>query len=177
MLMVHRAHSAAERLATTGIDVEVIDMRSLTPLDMETVAAPLAKTGRLLVVEEDNLTCGWGAEVLARVAESRFPPPSQAPDAPCRRPRHAPALRGGPRAGLRAGRRKNHRRHSRLTGITAADRLCRQLGIAEAASAAAAVSGMPDPISSSTSFSVVSVKWPRVLGPLGWLEEVCSEWL
>jgi acetoin:2,6-dichlorophenolindophenol oxidoreductase subunit beta len=70
MLMVHRAHSAAERLATSGIDVEVIDMRSLTPLDMETVAVSLAKTGRLLVVEEDNLTCGWGAEVLARVAES-----------------------------------------------------------------------------------------------------------
>ena len=45
-------------------------MRSLTPLDMETVAVSLTKTGRLLVVEEDNLTCGWGAEVLARVAES-----------------------------------------------------------------------------------------------------------
>jgi acetoin:2,6-dichlorophenolindophenol oxidoreductase subunit beta len=70
MLMVHRAHSAAERLATSGIEVEVIDMRSLTPLDMKTVAVSLAKTGRLLVVEEDNLTCGWGAEVLARVAES-----------------------------------------------------------------------------------------------------------
>ncbi len=70
MLMVHRAHSAAELLATSGIDVEVIDMRSLMPLDMETVAVSLAKTGRLLVVEEDNLTCGWGAEVLARVAES-----------------------------------------------------------------------------------------------------------
>ena len=53
-------------------------MRSLSPLDMETVFASLAKTGRLLMVEEDNFTCGWGAEVVARVAETV--PSSQAPD-------------------------------------------------------------------------------------------------
>jgi len=42
------------------------------PLDMDTVSASLAVTGRLLVVEEDHLTGGWGAEILARVAESHF---------------------------------------------------------------------------------------------------------
>jgi transketolase C-terminal domain/subunit len=52
MLMVHRAHSAAERLATSGIDVEVIDMRSLTPLDME--------NGRRLSGEDRTIACGGG---------------------------------------------------------------------------------------------------------------------
>ena len=72
MLMVHRALSAAELLALEGIDAEVIDVRCLVPLDMDTVTASLATTGRLLVVEEDHLTCGWGAEILARLAETYF---------------------------------------------------------------------------------------------------------
>jgi pyruvate dehydrogenase E1 component beta subunit len=72
MLMLHRALAAAETLALDGIEAEVIDMRSLAPLDMDTVTASLAVTGRLLVVEEDHLTGGWGAEILARVAESHF---------------------------------------------------------------------------------------------------------
>jgi pyruvate dehydrogenase E1 component beta subunit len=125
MLMVHRAYSAAELLATRGIDVEVIDMRSFTPLDMETVAVSLAKTGRLLVVEEDNLTYGWGAEVLARVAESHsnlLKRPIRASPVPIR-----PRLARRPRAGLRAGRGKNRGRCWQFTGVTAADRPSRQL--------------------------------------------------
>jgi pyruvate/2-oxoglutarate/acetoin dehydrogenase E1 component len=72
MLMVHRALAAAERLAGQGIDVEVIDVRSLVPLDIVAVERSVAKTGRLLIVEEDHLTGGWGAEVAALIAERAF---------------------------------------------------------------------------------------------------------
>ncbi len=72
MLMVHRALAAAERLAASGIDAEVIDVRCLVPLDMATVEASVRKTGRLLIVEEDHLTGGWGAEVAARIADAAF---------------------------------------------------------------------------------------------------------
>ena len=72
MLMVHRALAAAERLEESGIDAEVIDVRSLVPLDIVTIERSIAKTGRLLIVEEDHLTGGWGAEVAALVAERAF---------------------------------------------------------------------------------------------------------
>jgi acetoin:2,6-dichlorophenolindophenol oxidoreductase subunit beta len=72
MLMVHRALAAAERLAASGIDGEVIDVRCLVPLDMTTIEASVRKTGRLLIVEEDHLTGGWGAEVAARIADVAF---------------------------------------------------------------------------------------------------------
>jgi pyruvate dehydrogenase E1 component beta subunit len=72
MLMVHRALAAAERLAGQGIDVEVIDVRSLVPLDIVAVERSVTKTGRLLIVEEDHLTGGWGAEVAALIAERAF---------------------------------------------------------------------------------------------------------
>ena len=72
MLMVHRALAAAERLAASGIDGEVIDVRCLVPLDMTTIEASVRKTGRLLIVEEDHLTGGWGAEVAARIADAAF---------------------------------------------------------------------------------------------------------
>jgi len=70
--MVHRALSAADRLAQEGISAEVIDMRCLVPLDMDTIISSVEKTTRMLIVEEDNLTCGWGAEVSARVGELAF---------------------------------------------------------------------------------------------------------
>lgn len=73
MLMTHRALAAAESLAAEGLEVEVVDMRCLAPLDMETLGRSVEKTGLLLVVEEDNLTGGWGAEIAARVAEHHFP--------------------------------------------------------------------------------------------------------
>ncbi|MEI7851280.1 MAG: beta-ketoacyl-ACP synthase 3 [Kiritimatiellales bacterium] len=59
----------AEALQTAGASVEVIDLRSLVPWDQEAVIASAQKTGRLLVVHEDNHTCGFGGEVLATVAE------------------------------------------------------------------------------------------------------------
>ena len=52
-------------VAAEGIDPEVIDLRSIVPLDIETVAASAARTGRLLVVDEDYLSFGLSAEVIA----------------------------------------------------------------------------------------------------------------
>lgn len=72
MLMVYRALQAADMLAEDGISAEVIDLRCLVPLDMETVVKSAQKTGRLLIVEEDNLSAGWGAEIAARLSESAF---------------------------------------------------------------------------------------------------------
>jgi pyruvate dehydrogenase E1 component beta subunit len=72
MLMVHRALAAAERLAGLGIDAEVVDVRCLVPLDMATIEASVRKTGRVLIVEEDHLTGGWGAEVAARIVDAAF---------------------------------------------------------------------------------------------------------
>ncbi|HVC99148.1 MAG TPA: alpha-ketoacid dehydrogenase subunit beta [Pirellulales bacterium] len=72
MLMLHRALAAAETLAQDGVAAEVIDMRSLVPLDLTAVRRSVAKTGRVLIVEEDNLTGGWGAEVAARLVETAF---------------------------------------------------------------------------------------------------------
>jgi acetoin:2,6-dichlorophenolindophenol oxidoreductase subunit beta len=66
---VHDALDAAEVLNAEGISAEVIDLRTLRPLDTDTVAASLAKTNRLLVVEEGPVTGGWAGEVLARVTE------------------------------------------------------------------------------------------------------------
>jgi len=72
MLMVYRALAAAEKLAEGGIEAEVIDMRCLLPLDMEPLVHSVKKTNRGLIVEEDNLTGGWGAEVAARLGEQMF---------------------------------------------------------------------------------------------------------
>jgi pyruvate/2-oxoglutarate/acetoin dehydrogenase E1 component/TPP-dependent pyruvate/acetoin dehydrogenase alpha subunit len=69
MLMVYRALEAAERLAAEGIEAEVIDLRCLAPLDEGAVLRSVAKTGRLLLVDEDHRTCGWTAEVAALAAE------------------------------------------------------------------------------------------------------------
>ncbi len=71
-LMVHRALDAAEQLAGDGIDAEVIDLRSLVPLDTATVLSSVAKTSRLYTVEENPRLCGWGAEVTSIVAEEAF---------------------------------------------------------------------------------------------------------
>jgi 2-oxoisovalerate dehydrogenase E1 component len=60
----------AETLATAGVAAEVIDLRWLSPWDKDMVCASVRKTGRLLVVHEDNLTAGFGAEVVAAVSES-----------------------------------------------------------------------------------------------------------
>jgi pyruvate dehydrogenase E1 component beta subunit len=69
LLMLHRAMNVADELAAEGVSVEVIDPRCLVPLDMDTILASVEKTGRLLIVEEDNHRGGWGAQVAAEVAD------------------------------------------------------------------------------------------------------------
>jgi pyruvate dehydrogenase E1 component beta subunit len=81
MLMVHRALAAADQLHKKGVEAEVIDVRCLAPLDIEPIIASVQKTGRVVIVEEDNLTGGWGAEVVARICESSL----EYMDAPVRR--------------------------------------------------------------------------------------------
>ena len=72
-MMVHRALDAAEVLARDhGIDAEVIDVRSLVPLDTQTILASVAKTGRLFTVEENPRLLGWGAEIASIVADEAF---------------------------------------------------------------------------------------------------------
>ncbi len=68
-ISLYRALKAAEELAAQGIECEVIDPLTLQPLDTETLFASVRKTGRLVIVHEDILTGGWGAEVAARVAD------------------------------------------------------------------------------------------------------------
>jgi 2-oxoisovalerate dehydrogenase E1 component beta subunit len=68
-LMVHYCLEAAERLATDGIEIEVIDLRSIYPLDIETVLESIGKTSKAMIVYEDNKFLGVGAEVAAQIAE------------------------------------------------------------------------------------------------------------
>ena len=68
LLMLHRAMNVAEELAQEGISVEVVDPRCLVPLDVDAIVASVQKTGRLLIVEENNERGGWGAQVAADVA-------------------------------------------------------------------------------------------------------------
>ena len=71
-LMVPRALDAAERLAREGIDCEVIDVRSLVPLDTQTILGSVGRTHRLFTVEENPRLCGWGAEIVSIVADEAF---------------------------------------------------------------------------------------------------------
>src|SRR6516162_4085840 len=71
-LMVPRALDAAEKLAQQGIDCEVIDVRSLVPLDTQTILGSVARTHRLFTVEENPRLCGWGAEIVSIVADEAF---------------------------------------------------------------------------------------------------------
>jgi acetoin:2,6-dichlorophenolindophenol oxidoreductase subunit beta len=72
-LMVPRALEAADRLqAEHGIDCEVIDVRSLVPLDTQTILTSVAKTGRLFTAEENPRLCGWGAEIASIAADEVF---------------------------------------------------------------------------------------------------------
>jgi pyruvate/2-oxoglutarate/acetoin dehydrogenase E1 component len=68
--MVHEAAKAAATLAEEGIDAEVIDLRTVSPLDRETVLGSVARTGRLVIAHEAWGPCGIGAEVAALVAEA-----------------------------------------------------------------------------------------------------------
>jgi 2-oxoisovalerate dehydrogenase E1 component len=79
--MTHFSLEAADALEREGLSVEVIDLRTLKPLDFETIAASVAKTSKVLIVHEDNEFCGFGAEVAAQVADKAF----EWLDAPVRR--------------------------------------------------------------------------------------------
>jgi pyruvate/2-oxoglutarate/acetoin dehydrogenase E1 component len=68
-LQVHTALDAAKSLANEGIEVEVIDPRTLAPLDMETILDSVRKTGRVLIVHEEPKTGGSGAEIAAQISE------------------------------------------------------------------------------------------------------------
>src|SRR5450759_3492770 len=71
-LMVHRALDAAEDLAADGIEAEVLDLRSLVPLDREAIVASVSKTHRLLVVDEDYRSFGLSGEVITTAIEGAF---------------------------------------------------------------------------------------------------------
>jgi pyruvate/2-oxoglutarate/acetoin dehydrogenase E1 component len=71
-LMVPRALDAAAKLAQQGIDCEVIDVRSLVPLDTQAILGSVARTHRLFTVEENPRLCGWGAEIVSIVADEAF---------------------------------------------------------------------------------------------------------
>jgi 2-oxoisovalerate dehydrogenase E1 component len=66
------ANEAADTLAKEGISIEVIDLRTLSPLDFPTILASIKKTGKLLIAHEAALNCGFGAEIAARAAEEAF---------------------------------------------------------------------------------------------------------
>ena len=80
-LMVHKTLAACETLAKEGINVELIDPRTVAPLDVETIIQSVAKTGRLIIVDEDFAHCGIGAEIAAQLADRGF----DELDAPIRR--------------------------------------------------------------------------------------------
>jgi pyruvate/2-oxoglutarate/acetoin dehydrogenase E1 component len=87
MKSVHDGLEAASELERDGLSVEVIDLRTLRPFDLETVLASVRKTNRVVVVEEGPLTGGWAGEVLARVTEDALGDPDDAwriatPDTP-----------------------------------------------------------------------------------------------
>ncbi len=70
--MVPKALAAAEELAAQGIDCTVVDVRSLVPLDTQTILREVSATGRLFTVEENPRLCGWGGELSSIVAEELF---------------------------------------------------------------------------------------------------------
>ena len=71
-MMHHYTLEAAERMAEEGIDAEVVDLMTLKPVDRDTILASVTKTGKVLIVHEDNLTVGYGAEIAAILVEEAF---------------------------------------------------------------------------------------------------------
>jgi 2-oxoisovalerate dehydrogenase E1 component subunit beta len=70
--MIARALAAAEAAAESGVQITVVDLRSLVPLDLETLAATVRSTGRAVVVHEAAMTAGFGGEIVARIVEDCF---------------------------------------------------------------------------------------------------------
>lgn len=71
-MMVHRSVEAARTIAENGVSVEIIDLRTLNPLDVEAILNSVRKTGKALIVHEDTLTGGFGAEIAAIIASEAF---------------------------------------------------------------------------------------------------------
>jgi acetoin:2,6-dichlorophenolindophenol oxidoreductase subunit beta len=71
-LMVHRSMAAAKQLASEGVECEVVDLRSLSPLDLETVLESVETTGRLVCVDEANPRCSIASDIAAQVAQQSF---------------------------------------------------------------------------------------------------------
>ena len=86
--LVQRTLLAAQQAEKDGISVRVIDLRSLMPFDWDTIAQAVRETNRVIVAHEDQLTCGFGAEIAARIGEQLLRRSRRAGDAR-RRPRHA----------------------------------------------------------------------------------------
>ena len=79
--MVHMTSEMAFKLEDEGISVEIIDLRTLNPLDTEAILTSIKKTTKLLIIHEAPLNCGFGAEIAAQMAEEGF----QFLDAPVKR--------------------------------------------------------------------------------------------
>ena len=92
--LVQRALLAAQQAEKEGISVAVFDLRTIIPYDWAGISALVQKTNRVIVAHEDQLTCGFGAEIAARIADELFPLPRR-PDSARRCPRLPRRLRPG----------------------------------------------------------------------------------
>lgn len=70
--MLYEALAAAEEVAAQGVDAEVLDLRTLWPVDIESIVASVKKTGRVVIVHEAPKSCGFGAELLSMITEKAF---------------------------------------------------------------------------------------------------------
>ena len=71
-MMVPMANEIAINLAKEGINIEVIDLRSIAPLDFDTISESVKKTNKVLIAHEASKTCGFGSEIAARISEELF---------------------------------------------------------------------------------------------------------
>ena len=120
MKSVHDALTAAQTLERHGLDVEVLDLRTLRPLDLRTVLASVERTNRLLVVEEGPRTGGWAADVVPEMAEHALADIDDVwrlamPDVPLA---YSPPLRGRGLTGTGEDRPVGARARRRGSGMT-----------------------------------------------------------
>jgi 2-oxoisovalerate dehydrogenase E1 component beta subunit len=71
-MMLHHCLKVADEMSKDGVEVEVVDVRTISPLDRDTIVDSVKKTGKAIVVYEDNRSGGWGAEISASIAEAAF---------------------------------------------------------------------------------------------------------
>ena len=70
--MVHETEFAAKKLTEEGYSLEIIDLRTISPLDTETIFESVKKTGKAIVIHEDSMNAGFGAEIASRISEVCF---------------------------------------------------------------------------------------------------------